>query len=224
MVAEFFGAGGEGDAALGAAVAVEAEADDAAAFAGEDGGAADALLERVAGKHDAGLVFGGDQLVVAGVVALDQLGGHLGAGQVEADVAAVAVEVDLDAALFVGEQPFEFAQGAGGDGDLDRFGEVGDDLHVVDGEAEAVGGGEREAIVLFFVLFVAEAEVDAGQNGASVVGGGGEDDVAERFAEFAGDDFDCVAVADAGDVGVAVGAHAVDAALVGVAGADLHDL
>ena len=134
----------------------------------------------------------------------------------EAHVAAVAVQVQLHGAVVVGEDALQLAQRASRDRDFERLGQLRDHAHVEDSEPEAVGRGERHLLAL-------EAEMHARQHRPAVVGRGGEDHVPQRLAELAGDDLDHVSLANPWDIGVRLGAHPVDAALVRVAGANLRD-
>ena len=89
-----------------------------------------------------------------------------------------------------------------------------------DGQAEAVGGGQGEAAV-------GEPQQDAGQDGAGVVGCGGEDDLVDGFLQDVGGDAKLGAATygghgreivgvDAGDVGLVATARQVDLVGLGV--------
>ena len=75
----------------------------------------------------------------------------------------------------VADQAHDLAQRAGRDDHLDSLGDLLAQRQLVHGEPEAVGGGEGQLLPL-------GEGVDAGEDGAGVVGGGGELDLARRRA------------------------------------------
>ena len=125
----------------GAVARLHTEADDAAAVFGEDGGGAGYAAEFGEVDDSAGVVRAGDELLVVGEGALDELGDDLDVAQAEEHLAALGGDDEVDGHIAL-DEALDLLHGAGGDDGgeflLDGFEEGG----VVDGEAEAVGGGE----------------------------------------------------------------------------------
>ncbi len=208
MLADLLGAGGDDHLArLHVLAGLELDADDAGAVAGEDGGDA-GLLEELAHVDDGtGGIAGRDELGVVGEGALDEGGHHLHGLEAEQHLGASSVEGQLHGLFFLRHEAHHLPHGAGGDDHLDLLRHILVEGELVDGEAEAVGGGEGD-------LGAVKDGVDAGKDGARVVGGSGELHVFDSGAQGLGVELEAEAIVHARHGRKVGGVHAGDGGLV----------
>ena len=109
----------------------------------------------------------GNQLPVIRVGAIQTPTGEHLISPLEDDLTAVAEEADGIAATAAGEQTLQFAQGTGGNGDI-QFGFTARGvLKTQDGQTVTIGGGAFEAVLI-------ETEMHTGQQLFGLVAAAGE--------------------------------------------------
>ena len=185
--------------------------DDVAAVPGEDGGAAGGAKEVGEIEYGPGGEGLGYELLVVGEGPLEQLGHQFHTLGAKEDLSPRGSHHHLDRVVAFTENPGEFVESAGRDDDLDGGFDGLDKRAMLDGQPETVGGGESEVVFL-------QLDLDAGEDGTGLLGGGGEGDPGDGITESLGMNLGSDSVIDGGDGGEFAGIGAVDVGIVASAG------